>query len=268
MKKLLLASVALISATATSFAADLPRRVMAPAPAAAPFVAAVPMFTWTGFYAGLHAGYAWSESTASAGAEGGLLAGATAAGSIPSRSSFDTDGGIFGAQIGYNAQFGGVVAGIEGDLSWTDLGGSSQSTATVIAPATATTTLRSDVDWLGTIRGRVGVAFDRALVYATGGFAFGDTNYRGTIQGSGFVPPNPSFAGSNNNIQTGYAVGAGVEYAFTNNLTVKAEWLYYDLGRETVRVSGTGGGAGGGDFVDYRFDNDGNIGRLGLNVKF
>jgi outer membrane immunogenic protein len=227
MKKLLLASVALVGLSASALAADLPRRTSAPyAPAPVPsMVTAVPSFTWSGFYAGLHAGYVWSQIETRA----------------PQALSVDGDGLMLGAQAGFNAQFGAIVAGVEGDISWTDVGGSTSANGT---------TLHADLDWLATLRGRLGFSFDRALVYGTGGFAFGDTNYR---VDSGGV------AGSNSDLSTGYAVGAGVEWAFTNNLTAKAEWLYYDLGRDTVR-DGTG--------LDHRVENDGNLGRLGVNVKF
>jgi outer membrane immunogenic protein len=228
MKKLLLASVAIMTISASALAADLPRRSAAPyspAPTTS-VVTAVPSFTWVGFYAGLHAGYVWSDITTR----------------VTPPLTVDGDGFMFGAQAGYNAQFGALVAGVEGDISWTDVGGS--------ATGAGGTSFHADLDWLATARGRLGVSFDRALVYGTAGFAFGDTNYR---VASGGV------AGASSDVSTGYALGAGVEWAFTNNLTAKAEWLYYDLGRDTVKD-----GAG----FDHRVENDGSLGRVGLNVKF
>jgi outer membrane immunogenic protein len=241
MKKLLLTSAAFLSLSAGALAADLPRRTFAPVPAPMPsMVIAVPTFTWTGFYAGLHAGYVWSEADARTGSE---LADDDI---IPGSARFDNDGFMFGAQAGYNVQFGALVAGVEGDVSWTDVGGSTSGANRA--------TFHADLDWLATLRGRLGVAFDRALFYGTAGFAFGDTSYRVDWDGGTW---------GSSDLQTGYAVGAGVEYAFTNNLTLKAEWLYYDLGRETVRLERDELAT-----ADYRFENNGNLARIGVNFKF
>src|SRR3978361_1619505 len=115
MKKLLLSSVALLGLTAGAFAADLPSRRVAPAP-----YVAVPVFTWTGFYVGVNAGYGFSDNDRNNGSYYG--AGTTYYGNDSSR-----DGFVGGGQIGYNYQIGNFVIGIEADAQYADLGGRSNN---------------------------------------------------------------------------------------------------------------------------------------------
>jgi outer membrane immunogenic protein len=202
MKKLLLSSVALLGLASGALAADLPSRR-----APAPMIAAVPVFTWTGFYVGVNAGYGWN-------ANDDIVIGGVAY-------DLDDEGGfIGGAQAGYNYQIGSFVVGIEGDLQYADLGGELDSDD-------LDDDFSSD-EWFGTVRARAGVAFDRALVYATGGFAFADD-------------------------ANGWTVGGGVEYAFTNNLSAKVEGLYVNLDTDN-------------GLVDY--DAEFGVIRAGLNFRF
>ena len=127
-------------------------------------------------------------------------------------------------------------------------------------------------DSLGTVRGRVGYAFDRTLIYATGGFAYGAETYRGVFQ---MAAAQPSFYGSSSRVETGYAAGGGIEFALptdsvfnvfhSNAVTLKGEALYYDLGRRTVPLVAVGPGVGA---YTARFRNEGVLGRFGLNYKF
>jgi len=262
MKSLALSAVALVGLTAMASAADLPRRTVAPV---APIVS-VPVFTWTGFYVGVHAGYAFSESDIrTTGVLQGNIDNVNALARPPSVSS-ERDGFIGGAQIGFNYQFGMFVAGIEADISYTDL----SETQTYFSPrdfgravAGTPSTFSQDLEYLGTVRARLGVAFDRALVYVTGGFAYGDVSYRADFLTAGGAL---QFAGRSSDIEVGYALGAGVEYAFTNNLTLKAEYLYYDLGSKNVTVNSIPG-VGTGSYIS-RFETEGHIARVGLNYKF
>jgi outer membrane immunogenic protein len=262
MKKLLLSTVAFASLATGALAADLPaRRTVAPAP----FVA-VPVFTWTGFYVGVSAGYAFSETDiTTVGTLPGNIANVAALARPPSL-SVEQEGFIGGAQVGYNVQFGAFVAGIEADISYTDL----SSDVTYASPATfgpalagTQSSFTQDLEYLGTVRARLGVAFDRLLVYATGGFAFGgveiDANFLNSAGATQFV-------GDRSSTQTGYTVGGGVEYAFTNNLTFKAEYLYYDLGDKDVVVNSVPG-VGNGSYIS-KIETDGHIVRAGLNFKF
>src|SRR3712207_1740638 len=162
MKKILLASVALFGFAGAASAADLPARVAPPAP----IVAAVPLFTWTGFYVGVNAGYGWQDNN-----DGSVFvpAGTFGAGTPGGTITFGDDNGdgfVGGGQIGYNYQIGTFVVGLEADLQWADLGGSD---GTVFVPTTFPASFipagtAGGIDWFGTVRARVGVAFDRALI--------------------------------------------------------------------------------------------------------
>ncbi len=213
MKKILLSSVALLSLTAGAMAADLPSRRAAPAP----IIAAVPVFTWTGFYVGVNAGYGWNTNNDNVFVPG-----------VGFVSSNDDGGFVGGAQAGFNYQMGAFVVGLEGDIQWADLGGNN-----VFVPGVGFVDTSSNNDWFGTVRARAGVAFDRALIYATGGFAFTDGD-------------------------SGWTVGGGVEYAFTNNLSAKVEGLYVNLDRNNDRF-GVVGVNGNDEF---------GVVRAGLNFRF
>ena len=162
-------------------AADLPRRSMSPAP-----YFAAKSFSWTGVYAGLNAGYDFGNTSKSA---RGVI------GSVR--------GGSLGGTIGYNQQIQNFVIGAEGDLAAANVQGSTGSNS-------------AKVNSIGTLRARAGFAADRALVYATGGYAGGQTKVTtGAASGSKWL--------------NGYAIGGGLEYAFTDNISAKAEYLYTDL---------------------------------------
>jgi outer membrane immunogenic protein len=262
MKKLLLSTTALFAMTAMAAAADLPARTMAPAPA--PILAA-PVFTWTGFYAGIHGGYIWSDADARVGAVGALGAAQLAAGALPARLDLSDDGFMFGGQVGGNVQFGAFVAGLEADISYVDLGRTRAFTGG--GPGTGfslrTTTISSDMEFFGTVRGRVGLAFDRFMIYGTGGLAYAGIDNQATLV-SNIVPAGfADLTGGTDDVRLGYAVGVGAEYAFTNNLTLGVEYLYYDLGRENVTFSNAAGNT-----LTYRVDHTGDIIRGRLNFKF
>ncbi len=213
LRKILLAAVTSAAVSGTAFAADLPSRrapqVFLPPP--------IPVFTWTGFYAGAQAGYAFGRTTV---VETSGLAPAVA---------FNVgrpDGFIGGVHFGYNFSTqslpvfnkiipsfgGGLVLGIEGDADGNDIH-ATQTTGAL------TESFRNVVQ--GSVRGRLGVAVDRALFYATGGAAFAD--FTDTFAGRrGF----DSFS----HTLVGYTVGGGIEYAVTNNVSVRAEYRYSDFG--------------------------------------
>jgi outer membrane immunogenic protein len=257
MKKLLLSSAVLLATTALVSAADLPRRTVAPAP-----VMAVPVFTWTGFYAGLHGGYIGHDSDATLRGVGGATLAAPVAFAttgIGSGFGLDSDGFMFGGQIGGNVQFGMFVAGLEADISYTDVGARA-----VFLGRGQTTTYRTDMDYFGTVRGRLGLAFDRVMIYGTGGLAYAGLDNR--VVSTTALLGGQNYSGRSDDSEIGYTVGAGIEYALTNNLTIKGEYLYYDFDRRTVRAQAASGVAA--DFIDVRFRDDGHIGRVGVNFKF
>ena len=263
MNKFLLGTVALsaLAVTTSAFAADMAPRMYAKA---APMVS--PMYNWSGFYAGLHAGYTFGERTnvATAGAPGNLVnIDNVARGARSASVGLDRDGFIGGGQMGYNWQSNTPwVWGLEADISYTDVN-SRRDFVTLNNGVPLNNSLSSRMNYFGTVRGRVGYAWDRTLVYATGGFAYGEVENNVSF----FAPSNAlQFIGRNRDTKTGYTVGGGIEHAWTGNWTVKAEYLYYDLGSNDVAVAAVPG-VGTGAYVS-NFKNDGHIVRAGLNYKF
>jgi outer membrane immunogenic protein len=273
MKKLLLSTVALIGLSAGALAADLPSRRAAPAP-----YVAVPVFTWTGFYVGVNAGYGFSDNTDDVlFVPPGTFGVGGFTGTVTSGNSNSRDGFVGGGQIGYNYQFGQFVVGLEADIQAADLSSSRNNglavlAGTGLAPVGFVYANQFDrgIDWFGTVRGRAGVAFDRLLVFGTGGLAYGGGGNSNTC----FGLVNCS---NNDDIRTGYTFGGGVEYAFTPNWTVKLEGLYVNLdGNKNANSTLVGVTAAGspvyspvGTTVGQgRRDDEFGVVRVGLNYKF
>jgi outer membrane immunogenic protein len=184
-----------LSAGTVAMAADLP---VAPPPPP-------PVFSWTGPYVGLHVGGAVAGKT--------TVSGVTAVG-FPVSTSFNQDGVFGGLHLGYNQQIGGLVIGLQAEYNFAGITGNA-----VAGPFALSSSLRQ----FGSVDGRVGLAFNRWLVYAIGGFAYAD--YRHSII-LGAYPLTRDY-GSN---EYGWDVGAGVEYALTNNWTARVEYRYYNWG--------------------------------------
>ena len=200
-------------ATAAS-AADLPRQyTKAPAPMAPP------VFNWSGFYIGANAGYGWADS-----------------------SFGDANGFIGGGQIGYNWQGLGspLVLGLEADLQFSDM-----STSATVGGVTAD----ADINAFGTVRGRIGYAFDRFMIYGTGGLAFTNTELSLSAGGASV---------SDDDWSTGWTLGGGVEWALMPNWSAKLEYLYVDSGDTTLALAGT----------TVTGDYDFSVVRAGLNYRF
>ncbi len=242
MKNILLSAVALVGLTAGALAADLPMRA---APPPAPVVAVPPAFTWTGLYVGVNGGVAFQDENRRRGGRGGGRGG-------------DDSSILGGGQIGYNMQFGMFVAGVEADIQAIDF--------ERINPALNPNRNRNrvngrdnddEVDLFGTVRGRLGLAaFDRALIYATGGLAWkSDEGNNGGRR----------LGGNNNDQNIGYTVGGGVEYAFTNNLSLKVEGLYVDFSDDNDRNRNRGNRR-----VNFTGNDSREFGlvRAGLNFRF
>jgi outer membrane immunogenic protein len=272
MKKYLLAATALamVSGIGAASAADLPTRKGPPvAPVYVP-----PAFTWTGFYVGLNAGGVFSNGNRNNFGFGGGGGG-------------NNSGFIGGAQAGYNYQFGlgsGFVLGVEGDIDWASVNNKNNNAfGTPLVPGTVVFAGNgggSSGNYVGTARLRAGYAFDRFLVYATGGAAFGDIGRRTNngafaVTQAGFVnpftgvlvgAPTTTFLGTggSSSSNVGWTVGGGVEYAVWQNWSIKAEYLYYNLGNGknnntfTPFVFGT----------NNRRNQDGSVVRVGLNYRF
>ncbi len=204
-RQILLASVGAIAIAGSAFAADLPSR--APPPV---YLPPVPIFTWTGLYLGGQVGYAWGSDPIDE------------VDAVFGDNAFFNDkpnGVIGGAHAGYQLQFAQWVVGVEGTVDGTSIHG----TRTSGPPLIVTMSTRPDVQ--GSIRGRLGVAFDRVLIYGTGGAAF-------TNQTDGYSVGFPFFLQeTDTKTRTGWTVGGGLEYAVTNNWSIRAEYRYSDFGR-------------------------------------
>jgi outer membrane immunogenic protein len=272
MKKafLVCAGLAALGATSAS-AADMPVK-------ARPVVA--PIYTWTGFYAGVSGGGIWNDSNLTVD-----VTGPAGPNSTPAQNAIATSLGdrsvswLAGVQAGYNLQMDNkLVLGVEADISGTDLG-TSQS-ITNLTPVIGrsrkdiTTTGSERLDWFGTVRGRVGYAgVDNLLMYATGGLAYAGGNASfGVASATGFGANNIPFnlVATDSSIRVGWTVGAGAEVrlvSFGPNWSVKGEYLYYDLGGDHLVVSHTTAPPPGFTAsTDAMFR--GSLIRVGLNYKF
>jgi outer membrane immunogenic protein len=177
-----------------------------------------------------------------------------------------------GAQAGFNWQQGSLVFGPEVDLSYLGGGDRSSYTGTTTPPPPGGFTnsgfSKSSVDWLSTVRLRAGYAFDRALVYATGGLAVGGVKSEsGSVGTDGSVVD--TFYGSKSETRTGWTLGGGLEYAIDDHWTARAEGLYYDLGTVNYSVAAQDGQtAAEGLSINANHKFDGAIFRVGLAYRF
>jgi outer membrane immunogenic protein len=238
-----------------------------PIKAAPPPIVAI--FSWTGFYMGVNGGGAFGGGDAvtitERNAAGALITGGAWPGS-GNFGSLDLTGGFGGVQAGYNYQVQNWVWGIEADFQGAGIRDSSLVTLPYFPGTTVTAGATNKVQWFGTVRGRLGIAFDRVLVYATGGLAYGNSKYGITwadTSGAGFVA-----GAANDSTRVGYAVGGGIEWAFAPNWSVKGEYQYIDLGRRTVTAQEFSAGAPVNAFVSTSARTDFHTGRIGINYRF
>lgn len=183
---------------------------------------------WEGLYAGIHSGYLWGEPTVG---DGVTIA------------SDDFDGFAGGVGGGYNHVFDQVLVGMEADVALSGADGTATST-------TVGEGVNADLDWLSTVRGRLGFVHDDLLFFATGGLAMGGLGAEVFGSGPGYDLDETAF---------GYTIGGGIEWAVADRMTVKAEYLYVDLANEDLDVAVNG------------FDNVGletSLVRLGVNWRF
>jgi outer membrane immunogenic protein len=221
MKRLVLGALAAVMMIGAANAADIARR---PMPAKAPAYAA---YNWSGFYVGVNGGGGFGHSSWS-----------NAFGST----GFNTSGGVVGGTLGYNYQMGQAVFGLEGDLDWSNVRGSTSS------GICAGGTCETRNNWLGTARGRIGYAFDRFMPFVTGGAAFGD------------IKATPVGLGSQTTTRAGWTLGGGGEFAIAGPWTAKVDYLYVDLGK------GSCGTAICGAPTDVNFHTS--LVRGGINYRF
>ncbi|CAN5193938.1 hypothetical protein BH11PSE4_BH11PSE4_09240 [soil metagenome] len=233
MKRIFLASAALIATAASAQAADMAAK--------APYYKApiVAVYDWTGFYIGVNAGVGVARDRTGHSFTGDSLYQAP-------------QGGFGGGQIGYNwrgdSLLGPIVYGLEADIQGAGLSDGYPAVAGGLVGATPTA-YSTKSDWFGTVRGRIGLASGPVLSYFTGGYAYG--NVKTTITEGGVT------AFSNNRTQGGWTVGSGVEAALGGNWTGKIEYLYLNLGNKSDAFAGQ----------VYNSEVRENLFRVGLNYR-
>jgi outer membrane immunogenic protein len=296
LRRFLLASAGAVALAGAAAAAELP-----PPPPPPP-----PPPLWTGFYAGLSVGGAWGSSTSvetlsanSSDLHDALVVGddlgPISAGTQSGFTNLQTQGGVIGGgQIGYNYQFyNNFVVGIAADISGLDQRAAGFSAASATDALGLNTTngviiTATGVDWLGTVRGRLGwLITPTLLIYGDGGLAYGGVRAATNI--NAFNSPNTSTAGDIwgggigllDETRVGWTAGGGLEWLFMPNWSLKVEYLYYDLGTVTWENSAESLINAGTDVLATpagttlisnisasRTRFDGNIVRLGLNYHF
>jgi outer membrane immunogenic protein len=291
MRKILLSGVAFVAlAVGPALAADMPRKAYGPPPPPPP-----PVLSWTGWYIGLNAGGIWSNnsdfnntvvSTFCNPALGGCAPNlATNALTAALPLSFDLGnkaGFIGGGQFGYNYQTGALVWGFETDIQGTSL--SRSGIATNVVPfgggnpsvATLSAAANQKLDVFGTLRGRLGwTPSPPWLLYATGGLAYGrvdtDVAFNSSFTAC-FCGPNASTFAESDKWRAGWTAGGGVEWMFAPRWSAKAEYLYYDLGHQTLNNFLSQVNGAGTRFVEVgiasEVHNRGSIARVGVNYHF
>ena len=222
--------IAIGSLTAGSaLAADL--YVPAEPPAAPVATMSEPGIDWTGFYAGVIGGYGAGDMQTTNGT---------------GNTTINPNGAIAGVTAGTNYQIGSMVLGVEGDVGWSGQSG----TATCAGGGTCS----ADLDWVGSVRGRVGYAFDPMLVYGTGGVAMTQAN-------TSVSPAVGGTTGTNSDTYVGWTVGAGVETALTQQVSAKLEYNYSDFGSRTAPVNTLDSTATTTSLTSHAV-------KLGLNYRF
>jgi opacity protein-like surface antigen len=248
---------------------------------------------------------------------------------FPSNFGGSSGGGAGGAQLGYNAEIGNFLIGLEADIAGvTDhsggayalsgsyvssstteslfssevtstvtfltssivtvtftnqtssfltstitsfvTGGTNTSTITTVAPFGVMGAGRASVDWVSTFRTRFGVVADRALLYVTGGLAIGGVKQTTwtTLNIGGSSPSSYTWSATHSSTRFGGTIGAGIEYALTDHLSIRGQYLYFDLGRSTYGIMQTSGAATGIFGTSHTSELNGSIASLGFNWRF
>jgi outer membrane immunogenic protein len=240
----IISASALLVGTIAANAADL--RVKAPPRPVAP-----PPFSWSGFYIGGNLGGAWSHGTWT-----------------DSLFLLNFDGGnnngvfIGGGQVGFNYQVSNLVFGVEGDFDWA----ANNNNATSVITPVGTLQVTSNNRWISTLAGRLGVAFDRVLLYAKGG--------GGWVGADSFTVTNlttpATFTGGGSTTLSGWVVGGGLEWAFADNWSARVEYDYLGLNSRTIFIPAGSLVLAGGGPDTFTTSGNRNVQMLtvGLNYRF
>jgi outer membrane immunogenic protein len=246
VKRTIVAGVLLLAGVTGAAAADMPLPQGAPVP---PPIYRPAFYDWSGIYVGVNAGYGfgqarWSDINGTTG-------------------NFVTNAFLIGGTLGANYQTGPYIVGFEGDIDWTNLSGTSSSAgcnnlAAGLLPAGTTCTVKQD--YLGTARVRLGYAFDRVFLFGTAGAAFG--NEKAIVNAPGAGSLSSAFPA-----QLGWTVGGGVEYAFTEAISAKADYLFVQLGNSNcpAAVGCLPAGSAGVPTIHALYEN---LVRGGVNYRF
>lgn len=245
MRTSIVATLPFLILSGAAFAADVPEippaEILSPTPAA---------YDWTGFHFGVNAGGGMSSDESSFGTVGGpnfLTA------------TNDLSGVLGGFQAGYDWQFGQAVFGVETDFQWTGLEGDIKAPCPTASCTTAVNArFTQKMPWFGTVRGRVGYAADGFLLYATGGYAYGEAKTEGRASA-----PGVRARFSRTEVQSGWTLGAGIAVGLAENVSLKLEYDYVDLGSMQGRFALPG-------LPDIRYDTrlTENIVRVGIDYRF
>jgi outer membrane immunogenic protein len=237
MKKLLIAASFTALAATGAQAADIAAKAYTKAPPP------VTVMNWTGFFIGIEGGYGWGRDTIAF-----PFLGTTTG-------QFSTNGGVAGGAIGYNWQPVGSswLFGIEGNFDWANIKGSATCPGLIF-------TCKANIDQIYSGAGRIGYTWNSMMIYGKGGFAWTKDHYGSTVNATGAVFDSASGG------QSGYILGAGVEYMFARSWSAKLEYDYYNFGNKTSTTF-TPAGLVSGD-VNINLSPTINVVKAGVNYHF
>lgn len=268
MKRLLFAGAGVVAAATVALAADMRAAPVYKAPAA------IAVHNWTGFYVGGFVGGAW-------GGDVNVLEGVSQGGVFPAGTCYNAprcapysyglgDSVITGLTAGYDWQSAGspFVFGLEGEVGYIRLKKSRPDPNSVPTLGSDTRDSTKVGDWYGIIAGRLGYTWDRALLYVKGGVAFVDIE-TSVLDACTAAPCGGGLVNAaGDKTATSWAVGGGLEWAWTNNWSLKAEYLFIGID-ESVRTCGPGAAAAAGSTFCWTHDIDGiHTAKIGLNYRW
>jgi len=232
MRKILLATSALVLSGGAALAADLP--TYEPAPAAP---VAAPTYDWTGGYVGLQTGWSWANVETDY--NFGPVAGPTGSFDV------DSDGWTLGARAGWDYQWNWAVLGIQGDINWLDVDGDGNGGTTTVVNG-------MEANWLASLTGRIGAGIDRFHPYVLGGVSYVDYEHNNS-----YAPA--ALADSDDDGDFGWTLGAGLEVAVTDNISVTGEYRHYWFNDKNITYA---------NGSTAKFDTDMDAFTVGVNWRF